>query len=60
MTSLDSNIYDCRCGSWRYVGQPCLTCAILDRELPPTKEVAMTTHLKPVSAEIVGKDAAKE
>jgi len=57
--SVDSVIIYCTCGQLRHTSNDCVVCAILGRELPPTKEVTMTTNLKLVTAEIVGKEAAK-
>lgn len=57
--SVDSVIIYCTCGSLRHVPGDCVVCAILGPALPPTKEVKMTTNLKTVSTEIVGKEAAK-
>lgn len=56
----DSVIIYCTCGSLRHEKNDCVVCAILGTETTPTKEVNMTTNLKPRSVEIVGKEAAKE
>lgn len=28
--SHNENVYYCKCGSWRYIGQPCAICAKLE------------------------------
>ena len=58
--SIDSVIIYCTCGSYRHSANDCVVCAILGPKTPPNKEVNMTTNLKTVSTEIVGKEAAKE
>ena len=58
--SIDSMIIYCTCGNLRHEKNDCVVCAILGTEVTPTKEVNMTTNLKPRSVEIVREEAAKE
>ena len=58
--SRDSVIIYCTCGSLRHEKNDCVVCAILGAEMTPTKEVNMTTNLKPRFVEIVREEAAKE
>jgi hypothetical protein len=58
--SVDNMIIYCTCGNLRHAQNDCVVCAILGPETTPTKEVKMTTNLKPRSVEIVRKEAAKE